>query len=74
MCLGVPGEVQSFTDTEPLTRTAVVKFGGITKEINLAFTPEAQVGDWVIVHAGFAINTLDQQEAARTLALLDEEI
>lgn len=65
MCLAVPGKVISLTEDEPLLRTGKVSFGGIVKEVNLAYTPEARVGDYVIVHVGFAISTLDEEEAER---------
>lgn len=71
MCLAVPGEVREITCTAPLARTGRVAFGGIVREINLTFAPEANVGDFVLVHAGVAIAVLDEAEAARTLACLD---
>jgi len=49
-----------------------VDFGGVIREVCLAYTPEAQVGDYVVVHAGFAISRLDEEEAQETLALLEE--
>ena len=64
MCLGVPGQVLSITGEEPLTRTGRVSFGGIVKDISLAYVPEAVVGDYVIVHVGFAISRVDAAEAA----------
>jgi hydrogenase expression/formation protein HypC len=69
MCLAVPGQIVSLTEAPSLERAGRVSFGGVVKEISLAFTPEAQVGDYVIVHAGFAISLLDQAEA---LAVLEE--
>lgn len=72
MCLAVPGRIVAITDADPLTRTGQVAFGGIMKGVNLAFVPEAQVGDYVVVHAGFAISMLDRAEAERTLATLRE--
>ena len=63
MCLAVPGEIMSIAGEEPLERTGKVRFGGIAKEVSLAYVPEARVGDYVIVHVGFAISTLDQTEA-----------
>ncbi len=71
MCLAVPGQVLAIAGDDPLTRSARVAFGGIVKEIALAFVPEARVGDYVLVHAGVAIAVLDPEEAARTLASLD---
>jgi len=72
MCLAIPGELLSISGDDPLTREGRVRFAGIVKSANLAFTPEANAGDFVLVHAGFAISVIDEVEAARTLALLDE--
>jgi hydrogenase expression/formation protein HypC len=71
MCLGIPGKVLESYDANGL-RMAKVEFGGIVREICLAYTPEAAVGDYVIVHVGFAISKVDQDEAARTYKLLEE--
>ena len=71
MCLAVPGRLLAITREDPLTRSGRVAFGGIVKEINQAFAPEAAVGDYVLVHAGVAIAVLDEAEAQRTLACLD---
>lgn len=65
MCLAVPGQVLSIDDDT--LRTASVSFGGVTKSVSLALVPEAGVGDYVIVHVGFAISRLDQEAARRTL-------
>ena len=65
MCLAIPGKVVSIAGDDPLMRTARVDFGGIIKEINLAFTPEAGLGDYVLVHVGFAITVIDEVEAHR---------
>jgi len=70
MCLGIPGKIMNILDEDPFSRQAEVNFSGVTKAISLAFVPEAQAGNYVIVHAGFAISILDEQEAAETLALL----
>ncbi len=73
MCLAVPGKIISTSgDDEPLTRTARVSFGGIVKEVNLAYVPEAQVGDYVIVHVGFAISRVDEAEALQVFEYLRE--
>ncbi len=72
MCLAVPGQILSISDTNPLMRMGKVSFGGIVKEINLAYVPEAVVGDYVIVHVGFAISTLDAEEAHRVFDYLQE--
>jgi hydrogenase expression/formation protein HypC len=62
----------SIAGDDPLLRTGKVSFGGILKEVNLACVPEANVGDYVIVHAGLAISVLDEEEAARTLEYLQQ--
>ncbi|ETW96621.1 MAG: hypothetical protein ETSY1_25840 [Candidatus Entotheonella factor] len=72
MCLAVPGKILSLVSDDPIMRTGRVSFGGIVKEVNLAYTPEAGVDDYVIVHVGFAISTVDEQEAARVFAYLSE--
>ncbi len=78
MCLAVPGQIVSITDPPPdqpegfLYRTGNVRFGGIVKAISLAYVPEAVVGDYVIVHVGFAISILDEAEAQQTLAELNQ--
>ncbi len=71
MCLAVPGKILEITDEDPVLRRGRVSFGGLIKEVSLAYTPEAAAGEYVVVHAGFAISMLDQGEAERTLALLD---
>ncbi|MBI3962079.1 MAG: HypC/HybG/HupF family hydrogenase formation chaperone [Deinococcus sp.] len=70
MCLGVPGKILSVTGDGPLTRTGKVSFGGIIKEVNLAYVPEAGVGDYVIVHVGFAISKIDEREAEQVFSYL----
>jgi hydrogenase expression/formation protein HypC len=72
MCLGVPGKVISIEDNPLGVRMGKVSFGGIVKEVCLAYTPEAQVEDYVIVHAGFAISRLDEEEVQQTLEALAE--
>jgi hydrogenase expression/formation protein HypC len=75
MCLGIPGKVVEIRNDGPLPM-AKIDFGGVRKEACLAYTPEVVVGDYVIVHVGFAISRLDEEEALRTLELLrmiDEE-
>lgn len=69
MCLGIPGKVVEINDEGPL-RMARVDFGGVRKEACLAYVPEVQLGDYVIIHVGFAISQLDEEEAMRTLELL----
>jgi len=70
MCLAVPGKLLSIQGDEPLTRTGRVSFGGIVKEVSLAYAPEARVGDYVIVHVGFAISTLDEKAAQQVFDYL----
>lgn len=67
MCLAVPGKVISIAGDDLLTKTAKVSFGGVIKEVSLAYVPEAQIGDYVIVHVGFALSILDQAVAEQTL-------
>lgn len=71
MCLGVPGKVTDIRDDRG-TRMATVDFGGVTKEICLAYVPDAAVGDYTIIHAGFAISLLDEESALETLAMMRE--
>jgi hydrogenase expression/formation protein HypC len=71
MCLAVPGQIVS-TEGEGLQRTGRVDFSGVRREVALAYVPEVEIGDWVIVHVGFAISKLDEDEAAETLATLRE--
>lgn len=72
MCLAVPGELLSIEGEDPLTREGRIAFAGIVKRANLAYVPEARIGDFVLVHAGFAISVIDEAQARRTLSLLDE--
>ena len=70
MCLAVPGRITSVADAPPLMRRARVDFGGILKEISLAFVPDAAVGDYVLVHVGFAISKINEEEASRVFEYL----
>jgi hydrogenase expression/formation protein HypC len=70
VCLAIPGEVRSIGDDE--LRTGSVAFGDVVKDVCLAYVPEAEVGDFVVVHAGFAISRIDRAAAARTLTYLEE--
>jgi hydrogenase expression/formation protein HypC len=67
MCLAIPAVIKLIEDKE-----AEVEIGGITRRISLWLTPEAKVGDYVLIHTGYAINILDQDEAEETLRLLEE--
>lgn len=71
MCLAVPGKIISI-EGEDFTRMGRVSFGGVIKEVSLAYVPEAQVDDYVVVHVGFAISKLDLQEAEQTLTYLKQ--
>jgi len=72
MCLGVPGKIISIDESSELMRSGPVSFDGVRKDINLALVPEAGVGDFVLVHAGFAIAVIDEAEAERVFALLEQ--
>lgn len=80
MCLAIPGRVLEISGADPLTRLGRVDFGGMIKQINLAYVPEVEVGDHVLVHVGFAISVIDAAEAARVfehlsvLGELDDEL
>jgi len=72
MCLAIPGKVTSIQGEDSLTRMGKVDFGGVFKEACLAYVPEAVVGDYVIVHAGFAISRLEEDEAGKVFEYLKE--
>ena len=71
MCLGVPGKIVEIYETEGL-RMGKIDFGGITREACLAYVPETEVGDYTIIHVGFAISRLSEEEAQATLEILHE--
>ena len=71
MCLAIPGRILSAEECNGL-RSARVQFGGITRQVSLDFVPDAAVGDYVMVHVGFAISRVDAEEAQRTYQLLEE--
>lgn len=71
MCLAIPGKILEIEGEQPL-RVARVQFGGIVRQVSLNFVPEANVGDYVLVHVGFAISRVDAAEAERTYKLLQE--
>ena len=70
MCLGVPGKILSLEPNPIGMMMGKVSFGGVAKEVCLAYVPEAQMGDYVIVHAGFALNTMNEEEANEVFELL----
>ncbi len=67
MCLGAPGQILNVTGTDPILRSGRVSFSGIVKDVSLACVPEAEAGDWVLVHVGLALAKLDEAEAERQL-------
>lgn len=71
MCLAIPGKILE-TQEQGVARIARVQFGGIVRQVSLDFVPEAGVGDYVMVHVGFAISVVDRIEADRTYELLQE--
>lgn len=71
MCLGIPGKIIDIYESGGL-KMGKVDFGGVVRETCLAYVPEAQLGDYTIVHVGFALNLIDEAEARKTLELLDE--
>jgi hydrogenase expression/formation protein HypC len=76
MCLGIPGQIVEITDTQK--KLAIVSVAGVKRQVNIAcivdeqHPPEACLGDWVLVHVGFAMNRINEEEAAETLKLLEE--
>ncbi|HPA17499.1 MAG TPA: HypC/HybG/HupF family hydrogenase formation chaperone [Verrucomicrobiae bacterium] len=73
MCLAIPGRIESIEAADdPINRMGKVSFGGILKDVNLAYVPEAGVGDYVIVHVGFALNKIDETEAEEVFRYLQE--
>lgn len=70
MCLAVPGRILSIDGTDPVLRAGRVDFAGIVKRVNLSYVPDAQVGDFVLVHVGFAISMVDEAEAAQVFSYL----
>jgi hydrogenase expression/formation protein HypC len=72
MCLAIPGKVTSISGEDPLLRSGKVDFGGVLKEVSLAYVPEVVVGDYVIVHVGFALSRVDEAEANQVFEYLRE--
>lgn len=72
MCLGVPGRIVRIDESPVGMPTGRVDFGGVSREVCLAYVPEVALGDWVIVHVGFAIARIDEEEARRTYETLRE--
>lgn len=72
MCLAIPGKIVSIQNDDPILRTGKVSFAGVIKEISLAYVPEATLDDYVIVHAGFAISKIDEEEAEQIFKYLEQ--
>jgi len=72
MCLAIPGKIESISNKDPLLRMGRINFGGIIKEASLAYVPEADVGDYVIVHVGFALSRVDEDEARKIFEYLKQ--
>lgn len=70
MCLAIPGKVERISGDDPMSRMGRINFGGVVKEASLAYVPEVQVGDYVIVHVGFALSKVDEAEAAKIFEYL----
>ncbi len=71
MCLAVPGKITEIYESNGLLM-GKIDFGGVVREACLTYVPEAKIGDYTIIHVGFALNLIDEKEALETLALLDE--
>lgn len=73
MCLAIPGKITAIpVASDPVFRVAKVSFGGINKEVDLSMVPEAQIGDYVLVHVGVAISIVDEEEAKKTFNYLQQ--
>jgi hydrogenase expression/formation protein HypC len=72
MCLAVPGKIISIEAADATFRTGRVDFGGIVKSVSLSYVPEAMLGDYVLVHVGFALSIVDEEEAQQVFAYLRE--
>ena len=72
MCLAIPGKIESITGDDLITRMGRINFGGVIKEASLAYVPEANVGEYVIVHAGFALSKVDEDEAHKVFEYLKQ--
>ena len=70
MCLAIPGKIVSVSGNDPLERMGKIDFGGTLKEASLAYVPDARVGDYVIVHVGFALSKVDEAEAQKVFDYL----
>ncbi len=72
MCLAIPGRVISISGDDPIMRTGRIDFGGVIREVNLCYVPEVKLGDYVVVHVGFALSIVDEDEANKVFEYLRE--
>lgn len=72
MCLAIPGKITAIQGDDPLLRSGSVSFGGAQRQVSLAYVPEARVGDYVLVHVGFAISRVDEEEAKQVFQFLKQ--
>ena len=72
MCLAIPGKVVSISGDDPLTRMGRIDFSGVVKQASLAYVPEVNIGDYVIVHVGFALSKVDEEEAQKVFQYLKQ--
>ncbi|MDC0834564.1 hydrogenase assembly protein HupF [Leptolyngbya valderiana BDU 20041] len=72
MCLAVPGKILEIFGDDYLTKTGKVSFGGVVKTVSLAYVPDAEIGDYVVVHVGFALSKIDEEAAKQTLSDLQQ--
>ena len=72
MCLAIPGRILTIDGGDPVLRSGRVDFAGVVKQVNLSYVPDAAVGDFVLVHVGFAIATVDEAEAAKVFQYLEQ--
>jgi hydrogenase expression/formation protein HypC len=72
MCLAIPGKILEIQGNDPITMVGKVDFGGVIKEVSLAYVPEAKIGDYVNVHVGFALTVIDEEEAKEVIGYLNE--
>jgi len=70
MCLAVPGKIVSIDEADATFRNGRVNFGGIVKNVNISYVPEAKIGDYVVVHVGFALSIVDENEAEQVFEYL----
>jgi hydrogenase expression/formation protein HypC len=73
MCLGIPGKITDIYERNEFMM-GKIDFGGVTKEVCLAYVPEAKVGDYALIHVGFAISLMDEEEALETLKLIQDVV